>query len=179
LANIAVALTEALSSRREAGSPGGTTTRVVASGDGWTVADVVCTSGPQDHPFEEQHARYAIAVVVAGIFRYRSPTGRAVMTPGSLMLGNAGHCFDSGFGDVSNFNRAFRTEFGVSPRAFRARTKNLRTKDLKVQLPADLQEPCAPGGDGRKTTANCAISCVDRRRMRPRRPCERRLVPGS
>jgi AraC family transcriptional regulator len=27
---------------------------------------------------------------------------------------------ESGFGDVSNFNRAFRNEFGVSPRAFRA-----------------------------------------------------------
>ena len=27
--------------------------------------------------------------------------------------------FVSGFDDVSNFNRAFRTEFGVSPRAFR------------------------------------------------------------
>jgi AraC-like DNA-binding protein len=26
---------------------------------------------------------------------------------------------DSGFGDVSNFNRAFRVEFGVSPRGFR------------------------------------------------------------
>jgi AraC-like DNA-binding protein len=26
---------------------------------------------------------------------------------------------DSGFGDVSNFNRAFRAEFGVSPRAYR------------------------------------------------------------
>jgi AraC family transcriptional regulator len=26
---------------------------------------------------------------------------------------------DCGFGDVSNFNRAFRTEFGVSPRIFR------------------------------------------------------------
>jgi AraC-like DNA-binding protein len=26
---------------------------------------------------------------------------------------------DSGFGDVSNFNHAFRAEFGVSPRAFR------------------------------------------------------------
>jgi AraC-like DNA-binding protein len=26
---------------------------------------------------------------------------------------------DCGFGDVSNFNRAFRTEFGVSPRVFR------------------------------------------------------------
>jgi AraC family transcriptional regulator len=27
--------------------------------------------------------------------------------------------YDCGFGDVSNFNRAFRTEFGVSPRGFR------------------------------------------------------------
>jgi AraC family transcriptional regulator len=27
--------------------------------------------------------------------------------------------FDCGFGDISNFNRAFRGEFGVSPRAFR------------------------------------------------------------
>jgi AraC-like DNA-binding protein len=26
---------------------------------------------------------------------------------------------ESGFGDVSNFNRAFREEFGVSPRAYR------------------------------------------------------------
>jgi transcriptional regulator GlxA family with amidase domain len=26
---------------------------------------------------------------------------------------------DSGFGDVSNFNRAFRTEFGMNPRAYR------------------------------------------------------------
>jgi AraC-like DNA-binding protein len=26
---------------------------------------------------------------------------------------------DSGFGDVSNFNRAFRVEFGVSPRVYR------------------------------------------------------------
>ena len=29
--------------------------------------------------------------------------------------------FDSGFGDVSNFNRAFRAEFGVSPRVYRSR----------------------------------------------------------
>jgi AraC-like DNA-binding protein len=29
-----------------------------------------------------------------------------------------------GFGDVSNFNRAFRTEFGVSPRTFRAASEN-------------------------------------------------------
>jgi AraC-like DNA-binding protein len=32
---------------------------------------------------------------------------------------------DSGFGDVSNFNRAFRAEFGVSPRAYRARARTV------------------------------------------------------
>ena len=30
---------------------------------------------------------------------------------------------DCGFGDVSNFNRAFRTEFGMNPRAYRARMR--------------------------------------------------------
>ena len=35
---------------------------------------------------------------------------------------------DCGFGDVSNFNRAFKTEFGVAPRTFR-RTRS-RSADL-------------------------------------------------
>jgi AraC-like DNA-binding protein len=96
LANIAAALTDALAQRKDTGSPGATVARVIASGDGWTVADVICTSGPDDRPFEEHHARYAIAVVAAGTFRYRSPNGREVMTPGSLMLGNEGHCFECG-----------------------------------------------------------------------------------
>ena len=30
--------------------------------------------------------------------------------------------FDAGFGDVSNFNRAFRAEFGMSPRRYRQRS---------------------------------------------------------
>jgi AraC-like DNA-binding protein len=96
LANIAVALREALTRRKEAGSPGGTTPRVLARGDGWSVADVVCTFGTRDRPFEERHARYTIAVVLAGTFRYRSSSGLAVMTPGSVMLGNEGHCFECG-----------------------------------------------------------------------------------
>ena len=38
--------------------------------------------------------------------------------------------FDCGFGDVSNFNRAFRAEFGVSPREYRrARAWRLASSD--------------------------------------------------
>jgi AraC-like DNA-binding protein len=69
---------------------------MLARGDGWRVADVVCTSGPQDQPFEEQHTHYSIAIVLEGSFQYRSEAGHALMTPGSLMLGNLGGCFECG-----------------------------------------------------------------------------------
>jgi AraC family transcriptional regulator len=39
---------------------------------------------------------------------------------------------DSGFGDVSNFNHAFRAEFGVTPRAYRnSRHLQSLTKTLR------------------------------------------------
>lgn len=60
------------------------------------MADVVCTSGPQDRPFEERHTDYSIAIVLTGTFQYRSQLGRGLMTPGSLMLGNSGQCFECG-----------------------------------------------------------------------------------
>jgi AraC family transcriptional regulator len=69
---------------------------VLAEGGGWAVSDVVCTSGPRDRPFEERHAGVFIAIVAAGTFQYRSPAGRALMTPGSLLLGNALQCFECG-----------------------------------------------------------------------------------
>jgi AraC family transcriptional regulator len=94
LAKIAVELTGALARRQAAGRPGETSPRVIARGDGWTVADVVCTCGPQDRPYEEQHGDNAIAIVESGSFEYRTSTGREVMTPGSLLLGNHGHSFE-------------------------------------------------------------------------------------
>ena len=96
MAKIAVELERALRRRELNGTPGQAAPRIVARGDGWTVADVVCTSGPEDRPFEEQHTHYAIAVVVAGTFQYRSPLGHGVMTPGGLMLGNPGQCYECG-----------------------------------------------------------------------------------
>jgi AraC family transcriptional regulator len=96
LAKIATELQRALERRKTQGQPGRTIPRIIARGEGWTVADVVCTSGPQDRPFEEQHSCSSIAIVLAGSFQYRSRVGRGVMTPGSLMLGNRGQCYECG-----------------------------------------------------------------------------------
>lgn len=83
------------------GGPGGMASRVLGQGDGWHVADVVCTRGPQDRRFEEQHSYFTIAIVLAGTFQYRGSLNRSgsaqeLMTPGSLLLGNAGQCFECG-----------------------------------------------------------------------------------
>jgi len=94
LAKIAVELERELTRRRTDGTAGQTRPRVLACGDGWTVADVVCTCGPQDQPYEERHDHVAIAIALAGSFQYRSSAGRGLMTAGSLLLGNYGECFE-------------------------------------------------------------------------------------
>jgi AraC family transcriptional regulator len=76
--------------------PGRPARRVLARGDGWSVSDVVCGAGPHDRPFEEQHSEVCVAIVMAGSFQYRSSAGRELMTPGSLLLGNAGQYFECG-----------------------------------------------------------------------------------
>jgi AraC family transcriptional regulator len=100
LAKIAVELEQALARRELSGAPGRTTQQVLARGDCWQVADVVCTCGPQDRPYEEQHSQFSIAMVTAGTFQYRSQcdcgTGRELMTPGSLLLGSPGQYFECG-----------------------------------------------------------------------------------
>lgn len=96
LAEIAAVLEQAVKRRVAEGTPGGTAARVLAHGAGWSVADVVCTAGPQDRQFEEQHRNVCIAVVAAGSFQYRSHAGRALLAQGSLLLGNAGQTYECG-----------------------------------------------------------------------------------
>jgi AraC family transcriptional regulator len=74
----------------------GTTSRLLASGPGWRVSDVVCTAGPLDPSLEERHDAACIAAVTHGTFQYRSAQGVAVLAAGALLLGNAGHCFECG-----------------------------------------------------------------------------------
>lgn len=70
--------------------------QVLASGPGWSVRDVICGYGPHDHSFVEEHREVAIASVHEGCFQYRTETGSATLVPGSLLLGNAGSCFECG-----------------------------------------------------------------------------------
>jgi AraC family transcriptional regulator len=71
-----------------------TSSKLLASGRGWTVEEVVCTAGPCDPPFEERHELVCIAAVTSGVFQYRSSQGSATLAPGALLLGNEGSCFE-------------------------------------------------------------------------------------
>ncbi|MEX3839713.1 helix-turn-helix transcriptional regulator [Paraburkholderia sp. BR10882] len=96
---LAVSLQRALAQREREGradSGRAPTARPLAAGAGWSVDDVVCTLGPGDRPYEERHTSACLAVVAAGVFGYRSGNARALMTPGALMLGETGACFECG-----------------------------------------------------------------------------------
>ena len=96
-------LHEAVQQRAVTGENGGATARQLAAGDGWSVLDIICTSGPGDRPFEEQHGSVSIAIVAAGTFQYRASARRELLSPGSFLIGNPGQSYecnhDHGAGD--------------------------------------------------------------------------------
>jgi AraC-like DNA-binding protein len=71
--------------------------------------------------------------------------------------------FESGFGDVSNFNRAFRAEFGVTPRTYRQRAlgAGARAGDRAAELASAV---AAEGSsrDERRTAGRAAADHADR-----------------
>jgi AraC family transcriptional regulator len=96
LPDLAKPVRDALRLKAEHATPGCAAGRLLARGKHWTAQDVVCSSGPRDRPFEERHNWVSIAVVVAGNFTYRSSQGRSFLSPGAVLLGNAGTCFTCG-----------------------------------------------------------------------------------
>lgn len=130
LAKIAVEFEPTATRRGSTPAAGRLDRRVLACGNGWTVSDVVCTSGPQDRPFEERYSHVCIAIVTAGSFQYRSSAGRELMTPGALLLGNAGQYFECGhqhgvgdrclsFSSEPRYFAGLATEAGVQSRSAR------------------------------------------------------------
>jgi AraC-like DNA-binding protein len=153
LAKIAVDPDAALTRRRDQREPGRIEARVLARGDGWRVEDVVCSSGPQDRPYDEQHDDVAIAIVTSGTFQYRGSgcSGREMMTPGSLLLGSPGQCFECGHehgvGDRCLSFR-FSTEYfeaisaGTGTRASTRTFRSLRLPPVRTLSPV-IADACA------------------------------------
>lgn len=100
MTKIAVEMQRACAQRLADGSSGGLAARTLARGDGWAVQDIICTSGPKDRSFGEQHQAFSIAMVLAGSFQYRGSNpanGRGeLMIPGSMLLGNPEQNFECG-----------------------------------------------------------------------------------
>ena len=94
--------------------------RVLASGPGWSVSDVICTAGPHDRPFEERHEAVSIAAVTAGTFQYRTASGRAVL---------ARHCRAVGR-DPATLRRSLMVPvaIGRTPAEIAARRARIRAK---------------------------------------------------
>jgi AraC family transcriptional regulator len=86
-------LATALKRKALRGEPGTAQNRVLAGGGGWRVVEVLCTSGPRDLSIEERYWSVAISLVLSGTFSYRSAKGSSLMSPGALLLGNAGHTY--------------------------------------------------------------------------------------
>jgi AraC family transcriptional regulator len=87
-------LQKALAERALTGEDGCAVAHTIAAGPGMRVADVICTSGPNDTPFEEKVDHVSIAIVAAGTFKYRSRRGSVLLSPGSLLLGNVAENFE-------------------------------------------------------------------------------------
>ncbi|HEX7155187.1 MAG TPA: AraC family transcriptional regulator [Thermoanaerobaculia bacterium] len=165
MAKIAVALERALDQRKRDGSAGSATAHVLAAGDGWRVADVICTSGPDDRPFEEQHARVSVAVVAAGTFQYRSTARAELLTPGALMLGNPGQSYvcahEHGSGDrCIAFQFApelFERLFGARPRF-----RTSRLPPLRASAPTIARACAALAGAGSASWEELSLELAGR-----------------
>lgn len=111
--------------------------RTLGEGAGWIVSDVICHAGPHDPPFEEQHRHACIALVVQGTFQYQSSAGRELMTPGSLLLGNAGQYFrcghEHGVGDRC-ISFAYDSEY-LEGLAIETRSPRISTRFSALRVP--------------------------------------------
>jgi AraC-like DNA-binding protein len=142
----------------------GARARALASGDGWSVSEVLCTFGPQDRPFEEQRSDASIAMVASGTFVYRGSAGRELMTPGSLLLGSAGQPFecshDHGAGDrcISfSYSPEYLDRLDVAP-SFRAQ----RLPALREISPLLARAEAALAGAEQITWAELAVELAAR-----------------
>jgi AraC family transcriptional regulator len=77
---------------------------VLTAQPGLSVTRWVCSAGPRDRPFPEEHRAATLAVVLGGSFCYRCRGRTHALVPGAVMLGEPGEPFvcshEHGVGDV-------------------------------------------------------------------------------
>jgi AraC-like ligand binding domain len=73
------------------------TRRLIAAGCGWHVSDIEFRAETEACLLEGRHESFSIAAITEGSFRYRSTHGSAILTPGALLLGNAGDPFECNY----------------------------------------------------------------------------------
>jgi AraC-like DNA-binding protein len=160
LVKIAASLNDACRTRERVGAEPGLHAQLLAHGRDWSVEDVLCTYRPSDTSFEERHSRYRVALIGAGTFLCRGTAGAELLTPGSLLLGNAGECFECGHEHGAG-DRCLA--FGYSPQmfgrlAFDAGVRDGRFRALRVppldaiapllaEACAAWMQPAGPAGD--------------------------------
>ena len=86
-------LAAALARKAVNGARGEISDRLIASGDGWRVQDIVCTCGPRDDDAEELPSASSIALVLSGSFLVSDQHGTSLLSEGSYLLVNARRCF--------------------------------------------------------------------------------------
>ena len=86
-------LAAALALKARDGARGNITDRLIASGDGWRVQDIICTCGPRDADAEELPSANSIALILSGSFLVSDQHGTSLLSEGSYLLVNARHCF--------------------------------------------------------------------------------------
>jgi AraC family transcriptional regulator len=79
--------------RRARGERGSAAVTTIFRGEGWRLADILCSADASDAAFEEEHDYVSIALVMAGAFSYRSSAGSGDLCSGAVLLGSAGTRF--------------------------------------------------------------------------------------
>jgi AraC family transcriptional regulator len=94
LSSIRIAKTNVTAS----GSSGiSSTSRLIAAGRGWGVSDIEYRANTKACLLESRHEYFSMAAITDGSFRYRSTHGSEILTPGALLLANAGASFECSY----------------------------------------------------------------------------------
>ena len=88
------ALVTALAHKAKTGATGRVMGTTLALGEGWRATDYVCTCGPGDRTFQEEHAVSSVSLVLSGTFVCRSQHGESLLSAGSLFLGSVGQPYE-------------------------------------------------------------------------------------